>query len=58
MTGKVKEWDQDRGRVFVHGEWWHASGPDQLASGDAIEVTAVEGMRLIVKRIDSNNQGN
>lgn len=57
LPGKVKEWDQDRGRVLVHGEWWHASSPDQLAPGDVIEVTAVDGMHLVVQRLKPNNQG-
>ena len=39
------------GRVFVRGEYWQAmSGGESLAEGDAVEVTAVDGMRLRVRR--------
>jgi membrane-bound serine protease (ClpP class) len=38
------------GMVFVHGELWEARGDETIRQGDAIEVTAVEGLRLRVKR--------
>ncbi len=38
------------GTVFVHGELWAARGDETIRQGDAIEVTAVEGLRLRVKR--------
>jgi membrane-bound serine protease (ClpP class) len=41
-SGKVK--------VFVHGEYWDASADEPLEAGDAVEVVAVDGMRMRVRR--------
>jgi len=38
------------GRVFVRGEYWAARSDEELPVGTAVEVTAVEGMRLRVRR--------
>ncbi len=38
------------GRVFVRGEYWTARGSEDLPAGVEVEVTAVEGMRLRVRR--------
>ena len=38
------------GRVFVRGEYWAARADEELPAGTAVEVTAVEGMRLRVRR--------
>lgn len=51
-VGHVRRVDAD-GRnlkVFVHGEYWEADATDALAVGDAVEVTAVEGLRVRVRR--------
>jgi membrane-bound serine protease (ClpP class) len=40
---------EPRGKVFVHGEIWHAVSEEPLAAGAAVEVAAVEGMILHVK---------
>jgi len=37
-------------KVFVHGEYWDADSEDALAVGDSVEVTAVQGLRLRVRR--------
>jgi membrane-bound serine protease (ClpP class) len=37
-------------KVFVHGEYWEADADEPLAVGDAVEVTAVAGLRLRVRR--------
>ena len=39
-----------RGRVLVHGEYWEAEGPADLARGDEVRVAGVEEMRLRVER--------
>jgi membrane protein implicated in regulation of membrane protease activity len=38
-------------RVRVHSETWNAESKDNLRPGDAIEVVAVEELRLRVRRI-------
>ena len=50
LTGPVKEWQGNRGKVLVHGEWWSAVSEEELAPGDRIEVTDVSGMLVTVKR--------
>jgi membrane-bound serine protease (ClpP class) len=46
----VDGFDDGRGRVQIHGEYWEASGPPGLARGDLVTVTRVEGMTLAVER--------
>ncbi len=36
------------GRVFVHGEWWHATAASPIAAGTAVVVTAIDHMTLTV----------
>jgi len=38
------------GTVFVHGELWDAHSGETIRQGEAVEVTAVDGLRLRVKR--------
>jgi membrane-bound serine protease (ClpP class) len=38
------------GKVFVRGEYWSASADEEIANGEAVEVTAVDGLRLRVRR--------
>ena len=38
------------GKVFVRGEYWTADADGEVSEGDVVEVTAVEGMRLRVRR--------
>jgi membrane-bound serine protease (ClpP class) len=41
------------GKVFVRGEYWAAhSDEGEVAEGEAVEVTAVEGLRLRVKKLE------
>jgi len=39
-----------RVKVFVHGEYWEARVEGDAAAGDEVEVVAVEGLRLRVRR--------
>ncbi len=38
------------GKVFVRGEYWDAASPERIMKGEKIIVTAVEGMRLRVRK--------
>jgi membrane-bound serine protease (ClpP class) len=52
MEGKrasVLNWSRGEGRVRVHGEIWHARGPDRLRRGDRVRVTGLDGLTLIVE---------
>ena len=50
LRGPVKEWSADRGKVLIHGEWWHADSPDVLRPGDTVEVVSMRNMRLTVRK--------
>jgi membrane-bound serine protease (ClpP class) len=39
-----------RGKVFVHGEIWQAVAEEPLAAGEPVEVVAVDGLTLRVRR--------
>lgn len=41
------------GMVFVHGELWSASSPRALQQGERVRVLRVDGLRLLVDKIDS-----
>ena len=51
------------GKVFVHGELWHATSATPVAAGEDIEVVGVDGMKLTVRpkggsgSPDNNPQG-
>ncbi|MBU2536204.1 MAG: NfeD family protein [Chloroflexi bacterium] len=36
--------------VRSHGELWTASSPDAITTGETVSVTAVNGIRLVVRR--------
>jgi membrane-bound serine protease (ClpP class) len=38
------------GKVFIRGEYWTAKADEVIGSGERVEVTAVEGMHLRVRR--------
>ena len=38
------------GKVFIRGEYWNATMDDSIREGDSVEVVAVEGLRLRVKK--------
>jgi membrane-bound serine protease (ClpP class) len=41
------------GKVFVHGEYWHADSDLPIEKGGAVEVMAVEQGRLKVRSVDT-----
>lgn len=51
-VGHVRRVDGDgrQVKVFVHGEYWDGDADQAVAVGDAVEVTAVEGLRVRVRR--------
>ena len=48
--GIVERWEKNRGLVFVHGEYWNAESDEELAPGDKVEVKAIKGLTLRVKK--------
>jgi len=50
-VGTVRAVDGRRGAIWVASELWSADfGDDSLAIGDRVEVIAIEGVRLIVRK--------
>ncbi|MCG2766920.1 MAG: NfeD family protein [Anaerolineae bacterium] len=48
-----------RGTVLVASELWTATAEDPpIAAGEAVEVVAVEGIKLIVRRITKRKETN
>ncbi len=50
LVGRTEEPLTPEGRVFVRGEYWSARADEPVSTGDRIEVVAVEGMRLRVRK--------
>lgn len=49
-TGRAMSDFGGSGRVFVHGEIWNAHSEDDIRRDDAVEVRAIDGMVLEVKK--------
>jgi membrane-bound serine protease (ClpP class) len=50
LVGRAETELAPDGRVFVRGEWWNARSDESIPAHSRVEVTAVEGMRLRVRR--------
>lgn len=51
-VGRVRRLvEPGRAKVFVHGEQWDAVVEGEVAEGDEVEVTAVDGLKLRVRRV-------
>ena len=50
MVGESRTVLDPVGKVFVRGEYWTAEADEAIASGERVEITAVEGMHLRVRR--------
>jgi|Deesub1362A_J573_1020465.scaffolds.fasta_scaffold01606_10 membrane-bound ClpP family serine protease len=62
LVGKVGRATTDlnpRGTVLVASELWTAIAEEPpIAAGEAVEVVAVEGIKLIVRRITKRKEAN
>lgn len=54
VTGRI---DQHTWWVHIEGERWRARATDELAPGDRVRVTAIEGLTLDVVRADKAPSG-
>jgi membrane-bound serine protease (ClpP class) len=50
MIGTAQTALTPEGRVFLRGEYWTATADEEIPAGERVEVAAVEGMRLRVRR--------
>jgi membrane-bound serine protease (ClpP class) len=55
LIGKVSAPLSPEGTVFVRGEYWTAAADEEILAGESVEVTAVNGMRLRVRRASRTN---
>lgn len=53
MLGRSDTVLSPEGRVFIRGEYWNARSDEDIPADAQVEVTAVEGMRLRVRRATS-----
>jgi membrane-bound serine protease (ClpP class) len=54
MIGTVGRADSNLdplGRVFVRGEYWNAEADEEIAEGESVEVAAVVGLTIRVRRV-------
>lgn len=51
MIGRVSTRLAPDGKVFIRGEYWNASADEEIAEDERVEVTAVEGLRMRVRRV-------
>lgn len=49
-VGVVRTELAPRGKVFVHGELWHAVAEEPIAAGCEVEVISIDGLTLHVRR--------
>jgi membrane-bound serine protease (ClpP class) len=47
---EVLDWSGDTGHVLAFGERWQARAGQPLSRGDRVEVTAIDGLTLLVRR--------
>jgi membrane-bound serine protease (ClpP class) len=50
LVGRAKTPLAPEGSIFVRGEFWTAYADEPIAAGERVEVVAVDGMRLSVRR--------
>ncbi len=50
MRGRATTALTPEGKIFVRGEYWTAHAEESISADESVEVTAVEGMRLRVRR--------
>ena len=54
LVGRAQTALAPEGRVFIRGEYWSARADEEISAGEAVQVAAVEGMRLRVRRASQN----
>lgn len=55
LVGRAQTALAPEGRVFIRGEYWSARADEEISAGEAVQVAAVEGMRLRVRRASQNH---
>ncbi len=58
-TGEVRQrigGGRQRGKIFVHGEYWNAFADEAIEANERVEITAMDGMNLTVRRIGAGTR--
>jgi membrane-bound serine protease (ClpP class) len=55
LVGRATSELAPEGRVFVRGEYWTARSDERIEPDEAVEITAVEGLKLRVRRAASRS---
>ncbi len=55
LVGRAQTALAPEGRVFIRGEYWSALADEEISAGEAVQVAAVDGMRLRVRRASQNH---
>lgn len=42
---------RERGKIFVHGEYWNAVASEPIEAKERVEITAIDGMNVTVRRV-------
>ena len=50
LVGRATTTLSPGGKVFIRGEYWNAIAEGEVAEGESVEVTAVNGLELRVRR--------
>ena len=53
LVGRSSTALDPEGKIFVRGEYWNGRADEPIAEGEPVEVIAVEGLRLRVRRASS-----
>ena len=53
---EVTDWNGNKGHVHVHGEIWKAQSDRRFLPGQAVKVSAIDGLTLIVSQIEKETR--
>lgn len=57
QPAEILDWDGGEGHVLALGERWRAKADEPIAPGDSVEVTAIRGLVLTVRRLGAGSAG-
>ncbi len=55
LVGRASTALEPAGKVFVRGEYWNAEAAEGIPVGEPVEITAVDGLQLRVRRAPSGH---
>jgi membrane-bound ClpP family serine protease len=55
-VGEVKQWQNNEGKIFVHGELWKADSKFPLLPGDKVVIQKLDGLTVRVIPLEENGK--